>query len=147
MSINTIELEIKRLHDGDVLLAQQLIQLFREVFERGDELEAEPHYLAQLLRNSAFVALIALHSNKVIGGLTAYQLPMYYSAYSEMFIYDIAVSAEYQRNGIGKRLLLELKKHCQLLGIPELFVAAHEEDTHALDFYHATGGIAEKVVH
>lgn len=28
-----------------------------------------------------------------------------------------------------------------------MFVAASEEDVHALDFYHSTGGEAEKVVH
>ena len=147
MNTPTTEIEIKRLGTGDVALTQQLIQLFRDVFEREDETDAEPNYLSQLLRNNTFVAFAAIQDSKVIGGLTAYELPMYYSASSEMFIYDVAVSAEYQRRGIGKLLLTALKKYCQQQNIPEIFVAAHAEDTHALEFYQATGGMAEKVVH
>ena len=31
-------------------------------------------------------------------------------------------------------------------GINEFFVLAHEEDEHAVEFYHSTGGKSEKVV-
>jgi aminoglycoside 3-N-acetyltransferase I len=147
MNTPTTEIKIKRLDTGDVALLQQLIQLFREVFEREEEIDAEPGYLSHLLRNNTFVAVAALLNDKVIGGLTAYELPMYYSASSEMFIYDVAVSTEYQQRGIGKQLLTALKKYCQQQNILEIFVAAHAEDTHALEFYQATGGVAEDVVH
>ena len=40
-----------------------------------------------------------------------------------------------------------LNDDCRQKGVAEVFVAASEEDTHALDFYRSTGGAAEKVVH
>jgi aminoglycoside 3-N-acetyltransferase I len=138
---------IRRLGKEDMLLARQLIRLFKEVFEMEEEIEVSEPNLIRLLENPAFVAYAAMLKNKIVGGLTAYELPMYYAQGSEMFIYDIAVAPDYQRKGIGKKLLSELNDYCRQKGIAEVFVAANEEDTHALDFYRATGGAAEKVVH
>lgn len=138
---------IKHLGKNDLLFAKQLFSLFQTVFEMKKTSELSDPYLIYLLEKSEFIMLSALNEDKVVGGLTAYQLPMYYSEGSEMFIYDIAVHPEFQRTGIGKKLVAALKKYCHEKGIKEFFVAANEEDEHALDFYRATGGKQEKVVH
>jgi aminoglycoside 3-N-acetyltransferase I len=78
--------------------------------------------------------------------LTAYELAGYYSETSEIFIYDIAVNPAFQQKGLGKQLLLSLKEYATQKNISAIFVDANEEDEHALDFYHATGGKAEKVI-
>ena len=64
---------------------------------------------------------------------------------SELFIYDIAVREADQRQGVGRRLVKELSQQAAAAGIAELFVAADNEDTHALDFYRALGGAASPV--
>jgi aminoglycoside 3-N-acetyltransferase I len=141
------KIEIKRLGKQNVLIFQKLIRLFQEVFETEQLIACEESYLERLLEKPGFIAYSAIFENEVVGGLTAYELPMYYTANSEIFIYDIAIRPAFQRKGVGKKLLLSLEEYCRQNGINLMFVAASEEDEHALDFYHSTGGKAEKVVH
>ena len=102
--------------------------------------------MLKLLSNTNFIAIAAFRENEIVGGLTAYELSMYYSDNSEIFLYDLAVKPEYQRMGIGKRLIHHLREYCVKNGIDEFFVLAHAEDEHAVEFYRSTGGKSEKVV-
>jgi aminoglycoside 3-N-acetyltransferase I len=140
-----MSIEIKHLTKEDLSKFTVLINLFNTVFEEESKIGSEANSL-RLLNSKYFIALVALAENEVVGGLTAYELPMYYSNSSEIFLYDLAVKPEYQRMGIGKRLLQNLKEYCLENGIKEFFVMAHEEDENAIEFYRATGGRGEKVV-
>jgi aminoglycoside 3-N-acetyltransferase I len=139
--------QIKRLGQQDVQILHNLISLFHEVFETEPQPVVNELYLTGLLQKTDFVVHVVFSENEIVGGLTAYELPMYYSMESELFIYDIAIKPGFQRKGLGKQLLSSIKKHCEQNGIKLMFVEAHEEDEHAVDFYHATGGHAEKVIH
>lgn len=141
-----MQFHIKHLAPGDALLLQQLTLLFANVFETGTPASSIT-YLQNLLERPGFVVYVTLCDGEVVAGLTAYELPMYSAGVSEMFIYDIAVLPAYQRKGLGKMLLSALKDHCRQRGIKEMFVPAHETDTHALDFYRSAGGVGERVVH
>lgn len=140
-----MSIEIKHLTKEDLSIFNSLINLFNLVFEEEPKIGSEANSL-RLLENERFIALIALAENEVVGGLTAYELPMYYSDSSEIFLYDLAVRPEYQRMGVGRGLIQKLKEYCVRNGIQDFFVMAHEEDEHAIEFYHATGGKAEKAV-
>jgi len=140
-----MSIELKRLTKEDLSNFTSLIHLFNTVFEEEPKMAGETNLL-DLLNNKTFIALVAIDKDEVVAGLTAYELPMYYSDGSEIFLYDLAVRPEYQRMGIGQGLLQRLKEHCLKNGIKTFFVMAHEEDEHAIEFYHATGGKAEKVV-
>jgi len=139
-----MSIEIKRLTKEDLSNFTALINLFNLVFEEESKIGSEANSL-RLLNNDGFIAIVAIAENEVVGGLTAYDLPMYYSDSSEIFLYDLAVKPDYQRNGIGKGLLHSLREYCIQNGIKDFFVMAHEEDEHAIEFYRATGGKAEKV--
>ena len=140
-----MSIEIKRLTKEDLSNFTALINLFNLVFEEESKIGSEANSL-RLLNNDGFIAIVAIAENEVVGGLTAYELPMYYSDSSEIFLYDLAVKPEHQGNGIGKGLLHSLREYCIENGIKDFFVMAHEEDEHAIEFYHATGGKSEKVV-
>ncbi|HET6992784.1 MAG TPA: GNAT family N-acetyltransferase, partial [Bacteroidia bacterium] len=103
--------------------------------------------LTNLLSKKEFIVFAALHENEVVGGLTAYELPMHSSDHSEAYIYDIAVHSRFQRKGLGLKMIAALKDYCRQNGIQTFFVEAHGEDIHAVEFYHKAGGKAEKVVH
>ena len=120
--------------------------MFNVVFEEENPTVGSEANSLRLLDDNRFIAIVALAAKEVVGGLTAYELPKYYSDSSEIFLYDLAVQPEYQRMGIGKGLLQSLKEYCFKNGIKEFFVMAHEEDAHAVEFYRATGGKSEKVV-
>ena len=137
--------EIRRLTKEDLATFNSLINLFNLVFEEEPKIGSEVNSL-RLLNSAGFIAIVALVENEIAGGLTAYELPMYYSDSSEIFLYDLAVKPEYQRMGVGKGLLQSLKEYCVRNRIKDFFVMAHEEDEHAIEFYHATGGKAERVV-
>ena len=139
--------EIKRLetHETDRFLG--LVRLFEEVFEMEDFTLPSPGYLQKLLEREELVVFVALSEGSVIGGLTAYILQRYYSENPLAYIYDLAVKAEFQRQGIGKQLVSAIMVYGQEVGWEEIFVQADNADQHALNFYRATGGNAEEVVH
>jgi aminoglycoside 3-N-acetyltransferase I len=64
---------------------------------------------------------------------------------SELFIYDVAVRRDRQWSGVGRRLIADLRDQVAAVGIEVLFVPADNDDTHALDFYRALGGLASPV--
>jgi aminoglycoside 3-N-acetyltransferase I len=144
--MNFQELRIMKLGAGDLSVFEKLIDLFREIFEMEDPDAAARTYLGELLEKPGFSVYAATYQSEVVGGLTAYELPLYYSEGSEVYIYDIAVTTAHQRKGIGKALLSALLEDCRRGRITTLFVDADQADEHALDFYHSTGGKAAEVI-
>jgi aminoglycoside 3-N-acetyltransferase I len=111
------------------------------VFEEDAEAPSlSDAYLERLLANPAFWALAAFEGKDIVGGITAHVLPMTRVEASELFVYDLAVREDYQRKGIGRRLMTTLHEAAQAEGIQIMFVPADNEDGHALDFYRAIGG-------
>jgi aminoglycoside 3-N-acetyltransferase I len=138
------ELRAKRLTTDDGELARRLFAMMAEVFEEPNQPLGDA-YLDRLLSRPDFWAMAALAGDEVVGGVTAHTLPMTRAESAELFIYDVAVRADYQRRGVGRRLLTSLREAASAAGIGEAFVPADDEDTHALDFYRALGGSAAKV--
>ncbi len=138
---------IDKLHKEDLVKLKDMILLFQEVFEMKEKEMSSDERLQSLLNNSHFVAFVAFSGEELVGGATAYVLPKYYSESSELFLYDLAVKKSFQRQGIGKELMENMRTYGKQIGAPELFVAAHAEDQHALKFYTDVGGRAEEVFH
>ncbi len=134
-----LELRIRRLRSGDEQLAHKLFRVITDVFEQ-DPSPLSPEYVSKLLGSAAFWALAALAGDQIAGGITAHTLPMTRSQEFELFIYDLAVPAEYQRRGIGRALMTSLLDAARAEGIQTAIVPVEPEDTHALDFYRAIGG-------
>lgn len=132
-------METKRLGPGDGDLARRAFAVMAEAFEEPNA-ELGDAYLERLLKQEGFWALVALDGEEVVGGITAHALPMTRSETTELFIYDLAVRKERQRQGIGRALVTALREAGCDAGIDVAFVPADDEDTHALDFYRALGG-------
>jgi len=115
-----------------------------EVFGQGCE-SLRDDYLDRILAREDFWAIAASVDDLIVGGLTAHTLPMTSSTSSEIFIFDIAVRSDYQRQGVGRRLLIDLRRRAAAGGISVLFVSVDNTDTDALDFYRALGGAASPV--
>ena len=134
-----------RLGPGDRDVARELFALMADVF-------GEPHQgrddaaLDELLAGPDFWALAASDdTGRLLGGLTAHRLPMTHQPDSALFIYDIAVRPDSQRQGAGRALVAMLRTLAAQQGITDVFVTADNEDQHALDFYRALGGKATAV--
>jgi len=140
-------IQIKQLGIANAAVACQLFLLLQQVFDIATITPISKTYAENLLANPDFIAFAAFRKDELAGGLTAYVLPMTYAEYAEVYIYDVAVKPEFQRMGIGKKLLAAIKDYCRQNEIKEIFVQADEADQCALDFYRAMGGIEEKVRH
>lgn len=137
-----------KLERGDVGLFIELIKVFEEVFEMPPFEIPSPNYLSNLLAKEDFLVFVALENHRVIGGLTAYILHQYYAKKPLTYLFDLAVSKDRQRAGIGKLLIRKINQYCQGQGHEEVFVQADQDEQYALDFYRSTKPTAEeKVIH
>ena len=142
-----MSIEIKKLGNHEIDKFKELIRLFEDVFEMKNFKMPDENYLQKLLEEDSFFVFVAMIQDQVVGGLTSYTLQQYYSKSPLVYIYDLAVKTEFQRQGIGKMLISGLTNYCREIGIEEVFVQADEVDDFAIKFYHSTGATAEKVVH
>lgn len=138
-SPSTTSLDVRRLRAGDRDLARRLFAVLAETFGEATESLSEA-YIDKLLCSDAFWAIAAIEHADVVGGLTAHTLPMTKSESAELFIYDVAVRVDRQRQGVGRRLVAALLDAATDAGIDVAFVPVDNADAHALDFYRASGG-------
>lgn len=137
-------ISVRRLLPGDEAATAAMVAMMNAVFDEPSEpLSAD--YVAAILRRDSFWAIAAFDGTEVVGGLTAHTLPMTRSPASEIFIYDLAVRTDLQRQGVGSRLMQQLAAAAARQGISEIFVPADNEDTGALEFYLAQGSTPSPV--
>jgi aminoglycoside 3-N-acetyltransferase I len=142
MDVQTLKLKAS---DADKFA--QLIDLYEDVFEMEDFRKPPAEYLRRLLENDALIVFVALAGETVIGGLTAHALPSVYFQAAEIYVYDLAVKREFQRRGVGTKLMASVRKYGAETGMKELFIEAEKSDAHAVDFYKKIGGAPLAVVH
>ncbi|WP_345237077.1 GNAT family N-acetyltransferase [Hymenobacter saemangeumensis] len=135
---------IHQLGPADLQYAQELIALFQTAFEEDAAPLPPANYLHTLLARPDFHAFVALNQNQVLGGVTAYELPMFQRPVSEMFLYDIAVAEPQRARGVAAALIEALKALCRQRGIESLFVGTETDNVPALRLYKATGGVADE---
>lgn len=135
----------KKLQAGDDQEFYNLVLLFNTVFESPHQVNMEN--IHRLLKKPSFVCYVALKNDEVVGGISAYELEMYDQPGSALYIYDLAVHHDYQRTGIGSKLMKEVMDYSKRNGIQTVFVQAEEEDQHAITFYQKIGGEPTKTCH
>jgi|SRR5690606_9524743 len=130
---------VRRLGLEDAAVAARLFVLMAETFDEP-RAPVGHDYIASLLASEAVWIVAALSDDEVVGGLTAHALPMTRAETTELFVYDVAVHPSHQRRGVGRALFAALRNLAGTAGIEGTFVAADNEDSHAIDFYRAIGG-------
>lgn len=142
-----MNIKVKKLDTTELTDFVALIKIFENVFEmRNLKIPPEKH-LRDLLADEKFMVFVALDEDlNVVGGLTAYVLVQYYSTRPLVYIYDLAIRADLQRKGIGKKLVTSIKNYCAATGMEEVFVQADKVDDYALDFYRKNNPTAEEDV-
>lgn len=141
---------VQALHAGDLALMDGLLTLFGEAFDDHDTYSGKrpsAAYLQQLLGSDTFIALVALKDgDAVVGGLAAYVLRKFEQERSEIYIYDLAVSALHRREGIATALIERLKELAAARGAYVIFVQADHGDDPAIALYTKLG-LREDVLH
>ncbi|GAA4302143.1 GNAT family N-acetyltransferase [Compostibacter hankyongensis] len=139
-----MEVKITPLGNRDLDKFMQLIRIFEVVFDLKNAQDPTPEYLDRLLHKENFMVFVALVDEEVAGGLTAYVLEQYHSPKPLAYIYDLAVTKTFQRQGIGSLLMDKFREHCTALGFEEIFVQADQADREAVAFYRSTQPAGEQ---
>jgi aminoglycoside 3-N-acetyltransferase I len=138
-----------RLGPGDIALARGMNALYTDAFEDPASYEETPPddgYLETLLANPGNIALIAQSGDRIIGALTAYTLPKFEQARSEIYIYDLAVAEDWRRRGVATALIDAVHGIAQETGAWAVFVQADYGDDPAVALYTKLGS-REDVMH
>lgn len=135
---------IKKLEDHESGLAKQLIAQWH-IDDNEEVPSLHTHYIDNLLDSNHFHAFIAMDGETVVGGLTAYQLPMFYRSESEIFLYEIGVLQQHRKKGVAKALIEQLKQYCKDNSIKVMFVMTTMDNEPAKKLYENTGGELEVV--
>ncbi len=140
---------ICQLTASDIAPMEDLMSAFGQAFEEVEVYTgARPSaaYLKRLLGSDHFIALAALKDGTVVGGMTAYELQKFERKRSEIYIYDLAVSAAHRREGIATALIEEIKTIAAARGAYVIFVQADHGDAPAIALYTKLGA-REDVLH
>lgn len=143
--------DIRHLTPNDVSLMKALLTTFGEAFNELDTYVAnQPSegYLRRLLGGDSFIALAALKSGEVVGGIAAYEFRKFEQERSEIYIYDLAVVSGHRREGVATALIEKLKEIAAEHGAYVIFVQADTgiEDEPAIALYTKLGK-RENVLH
>lgn len=128
---------IRRLTTDDTTTLQSLNALFADVFQDPKsyaEHKPDHNYLTDFLSDEKHIVIVAEVDGRVVGGLVAYFLDKFEQQRREVFVYDVAVAADRQRQGIGKQLMDAVKVEAKKLGAYAVFLQADEGDA-AIHFY------------
>lgn len=142
-------LTIRRLAPDDIAPMRRLLAMFGEAFDEVATYTAKQPgdaYLAELLGGDTFIALAALDGERVVGGLTAYELKKFEQARSEIYIYDLAVAESHRRRGIATGLIERMKTIAGERGAYVVIVQADLGDDPAIALYTKLGK-REDVLH
>ena len=144
-----MQIEYKHLGSDDTSLLHELLDCFGNEFDEEDTYGShrpDQDYMQKLLAGDSFIAIAALDSGTVVGGLAAYDLKKFEQARSEIYIYDLAVAADYRRRGIATGLIEALKPIAEQRGAWVIFVQADYVDEPAVQLYTKLG-VREDVLH
>jgi aminoglycoside 3-N-acetyltransferase I len=151
VTIAAADWSVRRLAVGDDALYAGMLDCFAEAFDDATSYSSRrpsPTYIARLLANDGFVALVAVVGAEVVGALAAYELPKFEQERSEFYLYDLAVRASHRRRGVARALIERLREIAAARGGWVVFVQADtdEDDGPAIALYESIG-TREEVLH
>lgn len=136
--------QIKKLEAREFATAKELSEMFGFDDEAGNRRFSSVEYTRRMLERPDFHVIVALDAGKLVGGLTAYEMQMFKSETTEMFLYEIEVLASHRQKGIGKALIEFLKQICLEKKIAVMFVGTEKDNLPARKLYAGTGGAADE---
>jgi aminoglycoside 3-N-acetyltransferase I len=140
---------VRQLSAGDADLLRSMLNMFAAAFDDADQYTSnQPNdgYLNKLLGRDNIIAMGAIAGSKVVGGLIAYELMKFEQARSEIYIYDLAVSEAFRRQGVATALIEELQQIAAERGAWVIYVQADYGDDPAVALYTKLGQ-REDVMH
>ncbi|WP_194953779.1 AAC(3)-I family aminoglycoside N-acetyltransferase [Sphingopyxis solisilvae] len=142
-------ISVQRLTPGDIQAVRDLNALYADAFADHETYRRDhpdDAWLARQLAKEAIILLVARINGRIVGGLTAYELPKFEAARSEIYLYDLAVAESVRRRGVATTLIAELQHIAVETGAWAVFVQADYGDDPAVALYTKLG-VREDVMH
>lgn len=133
-----MEIVVSRLSEDDVKSLQDLNRLFSDAFDDPENYHSTPPteaYLGAFLRRTDTIVIVARKEERVVGGLVAYVLDKFEQDRREVYVYDVAVDPHFQRQGIGRKMMDEVRRIAREMHASVVYVQADKADDHAVAFY------------
>lgn len=92
------------------------------------------------LKNSQNWMFAALYDGRIIGFAYGYELSRLDDAGNMLYIHEVGVVKKLQRQGIGYRLMTELKAACKSRGLCRYFLITDQNNAGANALYQKLGG-------
>ncbi|NJD04219.1 MAG: GNAT family N-acetyltransferase [Ruminiclostridium sp.] len=81
-----------------------------------------------------------VEENRIIGFAYGYELNRLNNIGNMLYIHEVGVLPEFQRQGIGKQILNNIKSLCKLSGICRFFLFTEKSNQAACALYESVGG-------
>jgi ribosomal protein S18 acetylase RimI-like enzyme len=131
-----IKFSVRRLESKDAASAAELVKAFAAK-------DVSLKYLQKFLSNPANYLIVAEAENKVAGFLLAYRLERLKEESFKLFIYEIDISENFRRQGIGTALVEYARNVVREENMINAFVFTNYSNQGAVEFYKSTGGEIE----
>ena len=99
--------------------------------------------MKKLLATENYVILVAELDDQIVGFIDYYILPSIWEKWNEATINNLFIHKDYQGKGIGSRLLEEVIKRTDKVGIVELHVGTEKDNERAISLYKKHGFLKE----
>lgn len=97
----------------------------------------------QFLLNPQNWIFTCIESERIIGFIYGYELNRLNDIGNMLYIHEVGVLPDFQRQGIGKQLFENIKILCKLTGICKFFLNTQKSNIAACGLYESVGGLAD----
>jgi len=132
------DLVIREALDKDV---NGIIEVLSSIYLQ-DEVWAR-RALKNLLATENYIIIVAELNGAVVGFIDYYVLPSVWEKWNEATINNFFVHKSYQGRGIGSKLLTEVVRRADEIGLGEIHVATEKNNRRAIRLYKKQGFVKE----
>lgn len=123
----------RRLDTNDIPMILQMNKDFREGF-------IDENNISGFLSDTKNVLFTAIMDDRIVGFAYGYVLRRMDAKPDMLYIHEVGVVEEYQRQGIGFRMMTELKNWCRDNNVSKCFLSCYQNNIGANKLYKKLGG-------
>lgn len=128
----------RKLTQNDIEMVMDMNKYFREGFICYDS-------AITFLQDEKNWIFGAVCGGVIIGFAYGYELQRLDHAGNMLYIHEVSVMESYQRQGVGYKMMTELKEACKSRSISRYFLSAYQNNSGANALYKKLGGVVSEV--
>ncbi|MEP6705831.1 MAG: GNAT family N-acetyltransferase [Acidobacteriota bacterium] len=134
-------MEIRRLQQSDYIPLASAIRILVPLVpdEPISGQVINEAFLKQALSDKNCYYILCLDNSTPVGYLSAFRFPAVETADFQIYLYDIAVEERFRRQGLGSRMIEELKRHCGEDKVDFMWVGISLDNESAQKTFEKTG--------